>query len=167
MNWKIFTTSCADVAAMVTARLIYPTFAHLAHWSRLNLGVALTAQGFPDCKKVPYHCSPNTTDDIIYAFLITSLFVYFIGTGFYLRRSFVYLRTKPYNQMRMANQHLRINVRTVTRDRDLNRDSIIPCGLSLNKPTSICEYELRCTSAVCTRCRPTCSSHLGHDHLLP
>ena len=37
--------------------------------------------------------------------------MYWIGTGYYLRRSFVYLRTKPYNQMRMANQHLRINVR--------------------------------------------------------
>ncbi len=68
-------------------------------------------QGFPDCKTVPYRCNPDKADDAIYAFLITSLFVYWIGTAYLLRRSFIYLRTKPYNQMRMANQHLRINVR--------------------------------------------------------
>ena len=83
-------------------------------------GSVPVAQGFPDCRTVPYRCSPNTADDIIYAFLITSLFVYFIGTFFLLRRSFVYLRTKPYNQMRMANQHLRINVRTLPTGRKPN-----------------------------------------------
>ena len=102
--------------------LVHCSLDHVSH-----LASARMAQGFPDCKTVSYRCSPDTTDDIIYAFLITSLFVYFISTGFYLRRSFVYLRTKPYNQMRMANQHLRINVRTVRMSGHLNRDHGIPC----------------------------------------
>ena len=79
--------------------------------AKSEMTAAVNVQGFPDCKTVPYRCTPNKADDAIYAFLITSLFVYWIGTGYYLRRSFIYLRTKPYNQMRMANQHLRINVR--------------------------------------------------------
>ena len=48
---------------------------------------------------------------IIYAFLIATLMLYFVGTAVYWRRAFLSLRSKPYNQMRMAHQHFRLSVR--------------------------------------------------------
>ncbi len=48
---------------------------------------------------------------MIYAFLIATLMLYFVGTAVYWRRAFLSLRAKPYNQMRMAHQHFRLSVR--------------------------------------------------------
>jgi len=47
----------------------------------------------------------------LYTLLVASLMVYFIGAAVYWRRAFLSLREKPYNQMRMAHQHLRLSVR--------------------------------------------------------
>ncbi len=47
----------------------------------------------------------------LYAGLVTTLMVYFIGTAFYWRRAYLSLREKPYGQMRMAIQHFRLAVR--------------------------------------------------------
>ena len=128
-----------------------------------TLVFALIMQGFADCRTVPYECSPNTTEDVIYALLIASLFVYFLGTGFLLRRSFVYLRTKPYNQMRMANQHLRINVSNLTQN--CSPPKPWPCiffcviGLAI-QPSYI--RGLRCTSPTLHKgSHPVNSPHVG------
>jgi len=48
---------------------------------------------------------------VLYTLLVASLMVYFIGAAVYWRRAFLSLREKPYNQMRMAHQHLRLSVR--------------------------------------------------------
>ena len=109
-----------------------------ALWCQLRTNSAVerlhlwNVQSYPDCKTAPYRCSPNKADDAIYAFLIASLFVYWIGTGFFLRRSFIYLRTKPYNQMRMANQHLRINVGSDTCTRPCSSLGVPLSGLCLS-----------------------------------
>ena len=47
----------------------------------------------------------------MYAILVAMLMLYFVGAAVYWRRAFLSLREKPYNQMRMAHQHLRLSVR--------------------------------------------------------
>ena len=69
---------------------------------------------------------------MVYALLIASLMVYFVGAAVYWRRAFVSLRDKPYNQMRMAHQHLRLSVRVcrLATARSLLKHSNPHCMLS-------------------------------------
>lgn len=49
----------------------------------------------------------------MYSVLVAMLFGYFLGTAFYVRLAHSALRTKPYNQMRIAHQMLRLQVRAL------------------------------------------------------
>ena len=65
-----------------------------------------------DCTRAPYSCHVPTVDAALYSVVTALLFGYFLGTAFFLRRAFCVLRTKPYNQMRMAHQNLRLQARS-------------------------------------------------------
>ena len=49
----------------------------------------------------------------MYSVLVAMLFGYFLGTAFYVRLAHSALRTKPYNQMRIGHQMLRLQVRAL------------------------------------------------------
>ena len=62
------------------------------------------------CTLAPYVCHIPTNITVLYAFLVALLFCYFLGTAALLRHAFCALRLKPYCQMRMGNQILRLQV---------------------------------------------------------
>ena len=64
-----------------------------------------------DCKDVVYRCGTPAVLTVLYSVLVALLFGYFLGTATYLRLAHNNLRTKPYNQMRIAHQMLRLQVR--------------------------------------------------------
>ena len=49
-------------------------------------------------------CVPDTGLKVLYSFRVAFVLVYFLMSAFYLRRSYVHLRAKCYNEMRMTNQ---------------------------------------------------------------
>ena len=49
-------------------------------------------------------CVPNTGLKVLYSCRIGLVLIYFLLIAFYLRRSYVHLRAKCYNEMRMTNQ---------------------------------------------------------------
>lgn len=77
------------------------------------IGAAQAGSTAHDCTRAMYQCPIPTKITVMYSFLVALLFFYFLGTAFYLRLAHSALRQKPYNQMRIGHQMLRLQVRAV------------------------------------------------------
>ena len=90
-----------------------------------------------DCKRAPYNCHVPTVDAVLYGVVTALLFGYLVGVAFLLRRAVARLRTKPYNQMRMNHQNLRLQARSKIRALYPGSEpngSCIPCPTRFEKP---------------------------------